>query len=177
MHEPYADLSRRTSRRFRDTPSRFYRRNCYLSRAASAPDLQPADNLRKRIGLRDAASIPVSRSWKPAGSGQDFGSINSHYRALAESKQTFDRTSFGTPRTGSEGIYRWRVGSFAAVDEIGREARSHSCQTPIRQASAPRARLRLDDGPPRVGIADVCTIGSMHPCSRPASPSTVARVS
>lgn len=62
------------------------------------------------MGLLDAVSVPVSRSWKPAGSGQDFGSINSHYRALAESKQTFDRTSFGTPRTGSAGVYHWRVG-------------------------------------------------------------------
>jgi transposase InsO family protein len=53
MHEPYADLSPRTPRRCRDTPSRFYRRNCYLPRAASAPDAQPADNLRKRIRDRD----------------------------------------------------------------------------------------------------------------------------
>lgn len=128
------------------------------------PGVQP------RIGLRDAASIPVSRSWKPAGSGQDFGSINSHYRALAESKQTFDRTSFGTPRTGSEGIYHWRVGSFASVDEIGREARSHSCQTPIQASLGAEGSAEVDDGPPRVGIADVCTIGSMHPCSRPAIP-------
>jgi hypothetical protein len=56
------------------------------------------------IGLRDVALTPVSRSWKPAGSvfwcGQDLGSIEGHYRALADSKHPFDRTSFGTPRTG-----------------------------------------------------------------------------
>ena len=38
--------------RSRDTPSRFYGRRCCLSRAASAPDLQPADKPRKRNGIR-----------------------------------------------------------------------------------------------------------------------------
>ena len=66
------------------------------------------------IGLRDVALTPVSRSWKPAGSvfwcGQDLGSIEGHYRALADSKHPFDRTSFGTPRTGMNDVETCLVG-------------------------------------------------------------------
>jgi len=110
--EPHAEFRGTAPRRGRTSPeARRDRdprpppgsRSAYGQPVRSGRAVEPR---RSPFGLRDVALTPVSRSWKPAGSvfwcGQDLGSIEGHYRALADSKHPFDRTSFGTPRTGGQ---------------------------------------------------------------------------
>jgi hypothetical protein len=124
MHEPYADLSRRTSRRFRDTPSRFYRRNCYLSRAASAPDLQPADNLRKRTRLRCRQSCSRLGRQRSAirsacGNGQAPAAGAAERLSCASPDRRSGTFAFGL-RAGLEHAGMHSIGGFSPYQYIAR---------------------------------------------------------
>jgi len=95
MHEP-TRLSRRTATPSRDTPSRFYRRNCYLSRAASAPDLQPADI--------PASGSSCGRHWRRPSTWCPVGPLNPDvwYAALSRATRVYDGAQ---PRPGKTGHF------------------------------------------------------------------------
>src|SRR5665213_1884597 len=94
--------------------------------------------LRSRsLGVNPATAVVhcVGRRWIAAIALASLQSSESNPHCPHRSTLTFPILPYRLARSllpGGVGTYHWRVGFFASVDKIGRQARSHSCQRPIQ---------------------------------------------